>query len=88
MIRNKNRQWIWSCRDCDWIHQNKIVKKVSQYFKNSSKKNYALEDLFFIKMELLGLKSKTFRPSKKFLKIAENIDSVKNLSPDGVKKIL
>lgn len=64
-IRSKNEELIWSCQNCDWIHQNKIVKRVGQYFRNSSKVSYSLEDLFSIKMELLGLKSKTSKPPKK-----------------------
>lgn len=68
LFRNKNKELVWSCQDCDWIHQNKIAKKISQYFKKSSKKNYSLEDLFFLKMKLLGKKSKTSKLPKEFLK--------------------
>jgi len=64
LARNKNREWIWSCQDCDWVHQNKITEKISKYFKNSSKKNYTPRDLFFIKMKLLGSKTKTPKSPK------------------------
>jgi len=73
LLRNKNKELVWSCRDCNWIHQNKTAKKVSKYFENSSKKNYSLEDLFFLKMELLGGKSKIPKLPKKLLNQLRNI---------------
>lgn len=58
-IEDKN---VWSCVNCNWVHQNKVVDEVLDYIKENIK---TMDDFETKKIELLKLRRKTIYKTRK-----------------------